>query len=195
MNNVFFTSDHHFGHKFVAHLRGFTELQEHTEMLIERWNSRVSHKDLVYHLGDFSLTTPEATIAIRKRLNGQIYFIKGNHDGVTKNAAVKKCFMTIKEYKEIKIDGQKIVLSHFPFLTWLHSGKGSWCLHGHCHGNLPIMPGKRLDVGVDCHDFYPLQFEEIRILMALKAVDAIDHRDYDRDYNKEQTTFVGDKKC
>ena len=71
---------------------------------------------------------------------------------------------------------QRIVLCHFPMLTWNRAHYGAWHLHGHCHGSLDgKFDGKRLDVGVDCHDFAPISYPEVKALMAKKDFVVVDH--------------------
>jgi hypothetical protein len=57
----FFTSDHHFGHaSIVAYCgRPFRDVDEMNEAMVAAWNSRVTHADTVYHLGDFAWRHPE----------------------------------------------------------------------------------------------------------------------------------------
>ncbi|MFT5024909.1 MAG: calcineurin-like phosphoesterase family protein, partial [Candidatus Azotimanducaceae bacterium] len=39
---------------------------------------------------------------------------------------------------------------------------GNWHLYGHSHGTLPDLEDQLcFDVGVDCHDFYPLAYEDV----------------------------------
>ena len=50
------------------------------------------------------------------------------------------------------INGQDMVLSHYAFRTWDKAHKGTWMLHGHSHGTLPVYENfKQLDVGIDTH--------------------------------------------
>lgn len=49
-------------------------------------------------------------------------------------------------------------------------------LTGNSHGSLPDDPTQlRIDVGVDCHDFYPLSFSEVKQIMFKKNYLPIDH--------------------
>lgn len=56
MSKVFFTSDHHFGHKLIIDFesRPFSGVEEMNRTMIENWNSVVGEGDTVFHLGDFS---------------------------------------------------------------------------------------------------------------------------------------------
>ena len=78
---IYFTSDTHFGHARIIELcaRPFANVDEMNEALIQKWNAVVGPDDVVYHLGDFFMG-PKETVLLRKRLNGKIVLIKGNHD-------------------------------------------------------------------------------------------------------------------
>jgi hypothetical protein len=75
LNNHWYTSDHHFGHKnIIAHnSRPFASVEEMDEALIARWNSVVGPDDVVYHLGDFSFG-PQAYYL--PRLNGEKHLVQ-----------------------------------------------------------------------------------------------------------------------
>lgn len=208
--NVFWTSDPHFDHKaMVERFRtqmGWTRKEEMTDYLIERWNSVVPARGAtVYVLGDVFFCGYERALEIMRQLHGsQIFIIRGNHDKVIDKPDIRKRFIWIKDYAKIRIHDsatdyinrqggtvtrpgyQPIVMSHYPMLTWDGSGRGSWMLHGHCHGNLReefvgsdgvqyrLPPAKRLDVGVDCHNFTPLNYWEIKGLMADRGFQPVD---------------------
>lgn len=140
--------------------------------IIVKWNSIINKDDDVYFLGDFSLTGKGLRDEILNSLNGKIYFIRGNHDDI-KNAHER--FEWVKDYHELKMFDketgvkQKIIMSHYPFETWNNKHRGSWHLHGHCHGNLPSNDSTaRLDVGWDCFG-RPVSYEEIKFLMTRKV--------------------------
>lgn len=178
-NNIFFTSDTHYGHGNVIKYseRPYKDTQEMDETMIQNWNAVVRPGDLVYHLGDFSFAPDERTVQIAKRLMGQKYLVYGNHDKrQRKNRDFTNQWLWTRDLTQIEVDGQKIVLCHFPMLTWNQSHRGSWNLHGHCHGSLPDDPGsRRIDIGVDCFDYYPVEFETIKKLMGKKKFVPIDH--------------------
>lgn len=164
---VFFTSDTHFGHENVIKYsnRPFNNKDEMDRAMIENWNSRVGPNDLVYHLGDVFFHKEDRALSIIKQLNGQKFLVYGNHDKTIKRSeALKSQFVQTCDYHEISIEGQDIVLCHYPMLTWNKSSHGSWHLHGHCHHNLKYpFKMKILDVGVDGpeYNYSPLSFNDV----------------------------------
>ncbi len=176
MNNIFFTSDTHFFHEKVLRYRPFRDMNDMNESLISRWNSKVSDSDCVYHLGDVSFGRPEDAKKILNRLNGNIYLIRGNHEQVAENAICRSRFAWIKDYHRIKVGEQKIYLLHYAMRVWNCSHHGSWHLYGHSHGSLPEIPtSKSFDVGVDCWNYYPISFDEVKAKMDTKIYVPIDH--------------------
>jgi calcineurin-like phosphoesterase family protein len=139
------------------------------EALISNWNKVVGQSDMVYHLGDFAFgrdITPCSARIIRKRLNGRICLIRGNHEAIAEHIAgePEMHFQWIKDYAEIEVAGQKIVLFHYGMRTWHHDLHGVWHLYGHSHDRLPPF-GKSFDIGVDSWDFKPLSFIEVKAEM------------------------------
>lgn len=190
--NVFFTSDTHYFHKNIIRFtqespakqlykgsgsRPFPTILEMHEEMIRRWNEVVAPGDQVYHLGDFSFGTPEESVRVAKRLNGQKFLIWGNHDkGLRKDKDFMAQWAWCKDMAEIWVGDIKVVLCHYPMLTWNKSHHGSWNLHGHCHGSLPADPGAlRVDVGVDCWDYTPVSVEELVKVMSKKTYKPVDH--------------------
>lgn len=163
-----FTSDDHFFHKNILTYskRPFKDITEMNEMLIKNWNSVVNSEDHVYNLGDVAFCNNTELDKILYRLNGKIFHIKGNHCGNIKTDRFewsKDYFELNIQDKDVKKGSQLIVLCHYPLATWNHSYKGSISLHGHCHGNLKKdFNLYRMDVGVDCHQFFPISYEQIK---------------------------------
>lgn len=176
MSNVWFTSDTHFNHKWLVAHRGFDSVEAMNELLIERWNDRVRKGDRVYHLGDVSLGNIPDTRQILDRLNGQIYLIRGNHESVAEHRKNVTRFEWVKDYHSLRVGEQKIYLCHYAFRTWNCMHHGSWNLHGHSHGSLEDLPTmKQIDVGVDCHEFAPISFDEVAERMSRKTFVPVDH--------------------
>src|ERR1035437_2359950 len=120
------------------------------EALVNNWNSVVKPEDTVYYLGDFGFGSAESLINYANQLNGTKHMIWGNHDKELQKYRGDTCFVTTSHYKEITIENQFIVLSHYAFLVWNKCHRSSWNLFGHSHNSLPVdMTVKRLDVGVD----------------------------------------------
>jgi len=169
---IWFTSDHHFGHSNIIKYcnRPFNDVDDMNESMIKNWNQRIGPNEVVYYIGDFAIDKkPEKFLA---RLNGQKYLIQGNHDHKPR---IEHGWSGIFDYKEIRHEKQHIVLCHYAMRVWSRSHYGSWMLYGHSHGTLPDdINALSIDVGVDCHDYKPISFEEIKATMDRKkpAVDA-----------------------
>lgn len=183
-NKLWLASDHHFNHANIIRYsnRPFKDVIEMNEALITNHNAVVKQDDEVWFLGDFSFANEERTERILKRLNGHKHFIYGNHDKVIrKNPEIQRYFQSIKEYEELTINHKGksyfVVMSHYPFLTWNRAHHNSICLHGHSHGNLNHLNEntRRLDVGVDVHNYYPISFDKIVQIMDKKVYEPIDH--------------------
>ena len=172
---IWFTSDTHFGHKNIIKYsnRPFETKEEMDFKMIENWNKRVGRADTVYHLGDFCFMDEQSGQSILNRLNGKKHLIIGNHD---KAGTRLQGWESISHYKEVSIDGQFIILCHYAMRVWNKSHHGSWMLYGHSHGSLPDDPNAlSFDVGVDCHNYQPINMDEIRRIMKKKTWKPIDH--------------------
>lgn len=177
---VWFTSDSHQSHgnimKFCPRTRPFSSIEEMDKVLADRWNSVVKENDIVFHLGDFFFMKDlNKAVEYLKTLNGKIFLILGNHDQLITNnfsrfMATGK-FIGVEKKQDIVVDGQAIVLDHFPNAVWNRNHYGAWNLHGHTHGSYEAV-GKQLDVGCDSNYFIdgedscrPLSFSEIKAYM------------------------------
>ncbi|MDU1890082.1 MAG: metallophosphoesterase family protein [Dysgonomonas sp.] len=173
---IWFTSDTHFGHKNIIKFseRPFVDVDEMNETMIQRWNEVVGENDIVYHLGDFAFLTAGKLRQIISRLNGKICLIKGNHDESVSSCS--ECFEWIKDYYELIVDDEEayrckrlIVLLHYPLREWNGSHHGTWHLYGHVHGETEDdEKSLSFDVGVDCHNFYPLSYQDVKDIMSKK---------------------------
>jgi calcineurin-like phosphoesterase family protein len=195
--NYWFTSDTHYFHsniikhskrpqylasdfdadgRWVSKEVSREKVQLMNEMLIENHNKVVKPNDLVFHLGDFCFSA-KAVAPIRSRLNGRLHLVAGNHDKFDHDKMVSShLFDWVKSYHLLRIDNQKLILCHFPFVHWDGSYRGSFHLHGHCHGNYKPKTGRILDVGVDCQgDYRPWNYDEIAVYMRDRI--ALNHHD------------------
>lgn len=202
-SKVCFWSDTHFGHRCDSwenplwKARGFSSIQEHDEVLMQRWNELSTPETIFFHLGDFifGFDTVERFQIILKRLTFKVlYILPGNHNSGWKqnfeNQAKNTLYLEenkkvvfVPNYIETVVNNQPIALSHYPLASHNGQAKGSWMLHGHCHGNLykseigPILyKAKIMDVGVEnCP--YPLTFKELNHHFKSKPNVTFDHHD------------------
>lgn len=183
MARTFFTSDLHEGHTSILKHRPFRDNQEMRAELIRRWNSVVTDKDIVYVLGDVTFSPPKYAVEFVQRLRGHKHLVFGNHDKrMRKTPEFLTLFESTHDLVTVKVQDTEapggnriVVLCHFPLLTWDRSHYGSYMLHGHSHGSLPESEhALRIDVGVDCWDFTPVSYEQIKQKMGGKSFKAVD---------------------
>ena len=174
---MYFSSDSHAFHtnilRYCKDTRPFESVEEMNAVIIKGWNSVVSDKDEIYHLGDLSFGDALQTRELLRQLRGKKHLVLGDHDKVIRsNRDIQGYFASVQEYKELKYDKKRIVLSHFPFLSWNGSYRGSWHLHGHSHNGLFEANAnvRRLDVGVDSVGFIPISIEAVADTMKAKIV-------------------------
>lgn len=167
-DKVFFVSDTHFNHSNIIKYcdRPYKDKYEMDEALIYNWNEVVPEDGVVFHLGDFKWSGSWNTTL--DRLNGKIHLIKGNHD--YEAARFINRFESIQEQVCINIEGQQILLNHFPILCYPDK---CWQLFGHCHtvksnntgldfNKLSNLSPTQYEVGVDFNDYRPISWKEIK---------------------------------
>lgn len=165
-HTLWFMADTHFGHaaclKHDGHLlpSEITTVDERDEYIMYNWNLRVQEHDEVWHLGDFSFRNDRPIEWYTDRLNGRINLILGNHDQEAKKRP--HLFKSVQDYHYLRYAKERMVLCHYPMMSWRNSHQGSWHLHGHVHGCLPDDGSRRMDVGVMVNSYYPISFEEVR---------------------------------
>ena len=173
-NKIWFTSDTHFFHDKIVEYsqRPFASVEEMNEELIARWNSVVHRDGIVFHLGDFCFGKPDKWNHILDRLKGRIYLVLGNHDAGHISEEVAERFEAVAFQMRLNVNGQKIYLNHFPFLSYSGDNHGTWQVFGHIHANLHnyniidkhrlavLQPGQ-YDVGVDNNNFTPVSYRQV----------------------------------
>jgi calcineurin-like phosphoesterase family protein len=154
--NIWITSDLHFDHanilKYNPATRGvFNDIEHMNSEMKNIWNEKVSPTDLVYILGDVAFCKPSKAISHVRALNGRKILIEGNHDSrLVENDEFRNCFEAVYTYHEIKHNGHKICMMHYPISEWNQCHHGSIMLHGHLHGNPSGLTHCRVrDVGFD----------------------------------------------
>ena len=169
MGKIWISSDLHFGHDrgFLYEPRGFKTIEEHDEEIIKNWNELVAADDDVYLLGDLMLNDNEHGIECLKRLNGNLHFIRGNHDTDTRWVLYAELGKTLGWAYVIKYRKYHFYLSHYPTMTGnleaesLHQVAIN--LFGHTHQqhnfyqDIPFM----YHVGMDSHNNKPVLLDDI----------------------------------
>ncbi len=193
---IYFTSDTHFGHKNIVrgttqwkerepgsshqNTREFDTLEEHNAELVKNFNAYIKHDDVLYHLGDWSFGGFDNIKKFRDQLACRtIHLILGNHDHHIENnkEGIQSIFTSVQHYKELSINGHRVILSHYAMRVWNKSHHGSIMLFGHSHGTLKgYSDYKTMDVGVDTNRLIPYSWSEIQTIMSKKQqLQEVDH--------------------
>lgn len=170
MSQVFLIGDTHFFHQkileFEKEARPFGSVEEMNEAIVDRWNSVVSKRDTVWHLGDVCFGRA-SNLSILSRLNGTKNLVLGNHDqyGVREYL---KYFRKIEAAK--KYDG--FLLTHVPIHPGqLYRFKGN--VHGHLHSrkvmvfddmwdSKPVIDERYINVSCEQNNLTPKAWERIK---------------------------------
>lgn len=181
---MWFTSDHHFGHRKVSEIRGFATPAHHNLEIVKRHNDLVKPDDVVYMLGDLSAGSSSATydaLGWVNRMNGRKRLIAGNHDPIhpmhrashgwyPAYMAASQAFESVAPFGRASVLGIKVLLSHFPYhvdrdepryTQWRLRDEGEWLLHGHLHTDRKITSGTEIHVGLDSWDLSPVSADKI----------------------------------
>jgi calcineurin-like phosphoesterase family protein len=121
-------------------------------VLIKNWNYTVSSKNLIYYLGDFRYGADAGTAEqYRRRLRGEIVFIRGNHDDPSTGPVT---------HAEMVFEGIRFFLVHDP--ADAPPEFDGWVIHGHHHNNdlrnYPFMnfTGRRVNVSAEVVGYAPV---------------------------------------
>ena len=189
MPKIFVTSDHHFDHSNIIRYckRPFNSAALMNQEMVHRWNAVVGEEDIVYHLGDFTMSYITTAMHWFGELKGLIYILRNwqHHDRRWLRATGMDAFGNDGHLRPVTMSGLPIqilpptwnlergrnelpiILSHFPIEDWDRKHHGSIHLHGHSHGRAKVIKG-RMDVGVDSQDFRPQTIEDILAKIATR---------------------------
>lgn len=148
---IFLTADQHFGHSQIARMCGRPfddrDASAMNEAMVAAWNARVRPADDVWHVGDFAMRLKAGPLReIFDRLNGTKRLVRGNHDH--RDTLDLPWAEPPRDLVETTVEGQKLVLCHFPMRAWRGSMGSAIHAYGHVHG-LFEPTRLSLDVGVD----------------------------------------------
>lgn len=165
---IYYISDTHFGDERIMKLskRPFLDVDEMNNVLIEKWNDKVSDCDDVYIVGDFALNDQTANAALNG-LNGRLHLIICNHDNLSEETL--KRFSTVSQILTINDSGRSVSLCHYPLLSYENSIYGGYHIFGHIHNNTADIAYKITEniphiynCGVDVNDFAPQTLDELK---------------------------------
>lgn len=176
--------------------RKFDTIEEMNHKIFTEINETVGKDDILYICGDFSFGGITNIWNTRKNINCKnVHLILGNHDHhIKKNKEIPNCyrendtnhiideeynptflkvyarelFTSVNNEKVLLINGQKIILSHYPLETWEDIENGSWNLFGHFHGNFEESNKLQIDVGLDARNLKVLSFNDVFEIMKIK---------------------------
>ena len=198
---VCFWSDTHFNHKCehweipLWKARGFDSVEEHNEILIQRWNEKSNSNTIFFHLGDF-IFGYDSIVHFKNIINRvnfkELYIMPGNHNSGWRqvfeeqkknvwNINENKKVIFVPNYLEAYVNGQPLVMSHYPILSFNGQSKNGICLYGHVHGNLIkneigklYSKARTFEVTVESCP-HPINFKEIRSIFNDKESVSFDH--------------------
>lgn len=167
------------------------------EALIQNWNEVVTDKDVVYHLGDFSLNL-KAIYSILPRLNRkEVHLIKGNHDlchetqkskkRVSDRVYIDAGFTSVSNEMllDIPLDEKQttVKLCHLPYapapgepvdrryMEYRPKDDGHILLHGHIHTSYLVSKNKRMfNCGVDLLGYKPISVRQLTPLFKTHGI-------------------------
>ena len=159
----FLIADTHFGHSNIIEYekRPFHNAAKMDYELIKLWNSVVSKNDIVYVLGDFTLSRDKSFIkSVAEQLNGKKILIMGNHDS-RKPKDYIECGFDAAIQKPIMVE-PGVILMHEPFLDNIFIGPNYIYFYGHVHSKQSIMENypNCMCVSVERINYKPINLDE-----------------------------------
>ena len=173
--DIFLISDLHLGHANIIRYcsRPFlvSDVAEMDRVIINNWNSVISPESRIFYLGDLrygeqALSTKE----YRKKLNGNITFIRGNHDDAE---------MGTVPSSTLNHKGFRFFLVHDP--ADIPPDFNGWTIHGHHHNNdLQHFPfinfvDRRINVSAEVIGYVPVGLNEICTLIQSRQSSGNNH--------------------
>lgn len=178
-DRLFFTSDLHLSHRYVAKIRGYSDKGLMNRIVIRNWNEIIDDKDDIFILGDVSFDCKANTITMLENLKGKKHLILGNHDKKL-SKEVLGIFETVNQQLEIdavtEYGIQRLFLNHYSMQVWNRHHYGAFHLFGHSHGNLQGI-GKSMDVGLDTNNLRVYSYYNIERKLNQKEIQIVDHHE------------------
>lgn len=157
MPNIFLISDEHYNHSPIINYCGrpFPDTKVMREILIKNHNEYVSEDDIVYHLGDFALSSSWQDMSnILKKLKGKHILILGNHDHNKIWDYVEAGFQSV--HTSFMLEDYLLVHDPAPACGGIKT------IHGHLHNIGPKIAENTYSVCVELHNYTPVNFDDIK---------------------------------
>lgn len=156
-------ADTHFGHSNIIKYenRPFNDVEEMNETLIKLWNKTINNDDLVYILGDFTLSRRKEIITdLVNKLHGRKILIMGNHD-TRKPKDYVECGFEVATRKPLMVE-PGVILMHEPFYDESVIYDKYLYFFGHVHANHTLMDDypNCMCVSVERIGYTPIDFDE-----------------------------------
>ena len=165
---IWLSADLHFGHNkpFIYEKRGFNDIHEMNETILNNFRSVVKPEDDLYLLGDLYLGSLNKVIHYLLGLPGKIHIVYGNHDTLSRQKFYGQMpnVVEVMGYSNIlKYNKQSIYLSHYPTITDNYPGFPkviNFFGHTHQKTNQYRDYTQMYHVGVDSHNCFPVNIDE-----------------------------------
>lgn len=125
--NIYVISDLHLSHHNMAISRGFDNIEQHDNHIIDSWNKVINKQDTVWILGDITMEK-SGPYELLSKLKGYKRVILGNHDQPQHIQELKKYVNSICAYHQYK----HLMLSHIP----IHPSEFEYRINKNIHGHL-----------------------------------------------------------
>lgn len=161
----YYISDLHLNHANIIKYckRPFDDVEQMNEAIITNINKRVGDRDNLFVLGDVGFGAVGDLVPLIKRIRGRKTLVAGNHDKKhLKSESFRECFESIHEILEISDHQKKIVMFHYPMVSWNEAFHGSIHLYGHVHNNgVAYEAENAYNLCVEMTNYKPLTLAEI----------------------------------
>lgn len=185
-DKLFFTSDSHFHHGNIIEFcsRPFGDARIMDSALITNWNKVVPKDGVIFHAGDFAMTSRIDYIQdIVSQLNGRIFLTLGNHDYQNRfdRQVIRDIFHRTDDVFYFSVEDEELeskranfMIFHYPIMYW----RSSYIqLHGHIHSGptstanerVPFHP-MRYDIGVDNNEFTPISYHQLKVILTKNSM-------------------------
>ena len=165
---IWFSSDFHFGHNksFIYEPRGFTDVYQAANTIIDNCNNVIHQDDDFYILGDCMLGDSTFGLSCLRQLPGHKHLILGNHDTDERIKLYQgsNIFTSIAWGGRIQSGKYSFYLSHYPQMMGNYKDRHpTWSLSGHTHSKQIFQYGDNCiyNVAVDAHNCKPVCIDEI----------------------------------